>query len=112
MAMVTTLNKLSVIVLEVPYDRKLVIPAEMLGYLQQCKLYNTKGYGKDKEYIPEIEYTISVEFVESSKFDVIPTEVIEMNSILEENNRLSRENELLQEKLKTSGKSTELTIGE
>ncbi len=100
------------IVLEMPYTRKLVIPAEMLGYLQQCKLYNTKGYGKDKKYIPEIEYNISVEFVESSKFDAIPPEVIEMNSILEENNRLSRENELLQEKLKTSGKSTELTIGE
>ncbi len=99
------------IVLEIPYDRKLVIPAEMLGYLQQCKLYNTKGYGKDREYILEVEYTISVEFVEPSKFE-IPTEVIEINSILAENNRLSRENELLQEKLKTSGKSTELTIGE
>ena len=104
MAMVTTLNKLSVIVLEVPYDRKLVIPAEMLGYLQQCKLYNTKGYGKDKEYIPEIEYTIYVEFVDSSKIDAIPPEVIAMNSILEENNRLKHENKLLQEKLKTSGK--------
>ena len=100
------------ILLEVPYNCRLVIPAEMLGYLQQCKLYYTKGYGADREYIPEVEDTISVEFVDSSKFDVIPTEVIEMNSILEENNRLSRENELLQEKLKTSGKSTELTIGE
>lgn len=100
------------IVLEVPYDRKLVMPAEMLGYLQKCKLYNTKGYGKDREYIPEIEYTISVEFVDSSKFDAIPPEVIEMNSILEEYHRLKHENELLQEKLKTSGKSTELTIGE
>ena len=100
------------IVLEVPYDRKLVIPAEMLGYLQQCELYHTKGYGKDKEYLPEVEYTMTIEFVESSKFDAIPPEVIEINSILEENNRLSHENELLQEKLKTNGKSTELTIGE
>ncbi len=100
------------IVLEIPYNCRLVIPAEMLGYLQQCELYHIKGYGADIEYIPEVKHTMTIEFVSATKFDPLPTEVIVINSILEENNRLSRENELLQTKLKASSKSTELTIGE